>query len=796
MLKNYFQTAWRNFYKNRFFSVINIGGLATGMAVAMLIGLWIWDELSFDRYYKNYDKIAAVMQQTTVNGETGTSTSCPVALADELRNSYNSDFKHVVLSWWNRDHILSYSNNKFTRTGKFMEPGAPYLMSLNMLTGSRDGLKDPSSILISSSTAKTIFGNTDPLNKVMKIDSKLTVKVTGVYEDIPDNSRFRNVTFIAPWQLFISSDEVTRGLKDNWNWDAAELYIELADHADLKQVSVRIRDVKFNKIKDDIEFASYKPVLLLQPISRMHLYSEWKNGINTGGGIQFVWLFGVIGFFVLLLACINFMNLATARSAKRAKEVGIRKAIGSMRNQLIKQFFTESFLIVAFAFVVSIVFIQLALPFFNQVADKQITIPWTNVWFWTAGIGFSLFTGVIAGSYPAFYLSAFQPVKVLKGAFNAGRNASLPRKVLVVLQFTVSVILIIGTIIVFQQIQFAKNRPVGYDGRGLVQLQMHTPEFKGHEQAIRNDLLKTGAIVEMAESSSPPTAVWSGRSGFEWRGKDPSLQTEFGAIAITHEYGKTIGWQVREGRDFSKEFSTDSSALILNEAAAHFMGLKKPVGETIKWDNENFTVIGVTKNMIVGSPYDNAAPVVYALRKEAFNFILVKIKPGTNVVEALNKIQSVFNKYAPSSPFDFKFVDENFDKKFAAENRIGKLSFFFSALAILISCLGLFGMASFVAEQRTKEIGVRKILGASVFTLWKLLSKEFATLVFISFLIAIPVSWYAMHIWLDGYAYRTSISGWVFVITGIMAILITMITVSYHAISVALVNPVKSLRTE
>jgi len=796
MIKNYLKTAWRNFYGNKFFSAINIGGLAVGMAVAMLIGLWIWDELSYDKYNKNYDRIAAVMQQSTFNGEVGTGYNCPAPLANELRNSYGSEFKHVVLSWWNRDHILSFGSNKFTRIGKFMEPEAPALMSLTMLKGSLDGLKDPSSILISASAAKTIFGDSDPMNKLMMIDSKLNVKVTGVYEDIPLTSRFKNVAFIAPWELFVSTDDMMKNFKNNWGWDAAEIFVQLADNADMNKVSAKIRNSKLEKIKDNKELAAYKPEMLLQPMSRWHLYSEWKNGVNTGGSIQFVWLFGLIGLFVLLLACINFMNLATARSEKRAKEVGIRKAIGSLKKQLIAQFFTESFLVVGLAFTLSLLLMQITLPFFNQVAGKTLSIPWTNPFFWIAGIGFSLFTGFIAGSYPAFYLSSFKPVKVLKGTFKAGRHAATPRKVLVVLQFSVSVILIIGTIIVFQQIQFAKNRPIGYSRDGLIQLQMNTPEFYTHEETMRNDLLKTGAVVEMAESSSPPTGVWSGRSGFDWPGKDPSLQAEFGAVAVTHEYGKTMGWQFKEGRDFSKEFATDSSALVLNEAAVKFMNLKNPVGSTVKWDDENYKVIGVIKNMVMESPYDPVRQIVYSLKNEKLSFILIKINPSISAVEALNKIQGVFQKYAPSSPFDYKFVDENFSKKFAAEERIGKLASFFAALAIFISCLGLFGMASFMAEQRTKEIGVRKVLGASVFNLWKLLSTDFVTLVFISFFIAIPVSWFLMHSWLQNYEYRTSISLWVFVITGSMALLITLATVSFQAIKAALANPVKSLRTE
>jgi putative ABC transport system permease protein len=796
MFKNYLKIAWRNLSGNKFFSAINIGGLAVGIAVAMLIGLWIWDELSYDKQNEHYNKIAEVIRQTTVNGEIGNGYPSPIPLATELRNNYGSDFKHVVLSWWNRDHILSFQNNKFTRIGKFMEPEGPELLSLKMLKGNRNGLTDPSSVLIAESVAKTIFGDADPMNKMMKIDNKMDVKVTGVYEDIPDNSRFRNVAFIAPWQLLVSSDDLIKNVQTNWGYYAAEIFVQLNDNADINKVAAEIKNCELDKIKDDKEISVYHPLVFLQPMSRWHLYEEWKNGVNTGGRVQFVWLFGIIGIFVLLLACINFMNLTTARSEKRAKEVGIRKAIGSLKKQLIIQFFSESFLVVLLAFALSLLLIKLALPYFNNLADKKINILWSNPFFWIAGIIFTLFTGLVAGSYPAFYLSSFQPMKVLKGTFKAGRFASLPRKILVVLQFTVSVILIIGTIIVFQQIQFAKDRPLGYNRNGLIQMQMNSPEFYGHENALRNDLIKTGAVAEMAEASSPPTGIWSSRSGFDWKGKYPNLQTEFGAIAVTHEYGKTVGWQLKEGRDFSKEFATDSSALIINEAAVKFTGLKNPVGETIKWDGENYKVIGVIKNMLMESPYEPVGQTVYSLKKEKLNFILIKIKSTVSASEALNKIQSVFQKYVPSSPFDYKFVDENFAKKFAAEERIGKLTSFFAALTIFISCLGLFGMASFMAEQRTKEIGVRKVLGASVFDLWKLLSKDFVMLVFISFFIAIPISWYMMHNWLQNYEYRTSISLWIFIITGITALFITLATVSYQAIKAAMANPVKSLRTE
>lgn len=796
MFKSYLRIATRQLLRNKLFSFINITGLAAGMAITILIGLWIWDELSYDKYNENYDRIASVMEQLTINGETGTSYSCPIPLAAELRNNYGRQFKHVVLSWWNREHILSFGDTKFTRIGKFMEPEAPGLLSLNMLKGSQDGLKDPSSILLASSVAKAIFGNADPLGKVMTIDNKMPVKVTGVYEDLPNASRFKDVMFIAPWQLFASNDELVKSEMNNWGFDAVEIFVQLADNVDMATASASIKNSKWEMVKNDAGLTIYKPRMLLQPMSRWHLYAEWKNGVNTGGSILFVKLFGLIGLFVLLLACINFMNLSTARAEKRAREAGIRKAIGSMRKQLVIRFFTESFLVVFLALALAVLLIQIALPSFNQVADKKLSIPWINPFFWMAAIGFSLFTGFIAGSYPAFYLSSFQPVKVLKGTFKVGRYASMPRRVLVVLQFSVSVILVIGTIIVFQQIQYAKNRPVGYSRDRLIQLQMNAPGFYEHQAALRSDLLRTGAVVEVAASSSPATGVWSGRGGFEWPGKDPSLIAEFGVVAVTPEYGKTMGWQFKAGRDFSPAFATDTSALVLNEAAVRFMNLEDPIGATVKWGHGDYTIIGVIKNMVMESPYEPVRQIVYTQQNEKMGFILIKIDAAVGISDALEKIRKVFQKYVPSSPFDYKFVDENFAKKFHVEERIGKLAFSFTALAIFISCLGLLGMASFMAEQRTKEIGIRKVLGASVVNIWQLLSSDFFLLVGISLAIATPIAYYFMHNWLQHFQYRTTISWWIFASAGLGILLITFIVVSFQTLKAAIINPVKSLRAE
>jgi len=750
----------------------------------------IYDELSFNKYHKNYDHIAQVLQHQNFNGEIHTDKAVPYPLGTALRNSYGNDFKYIVLSSWTNSHILSFNEKSISQSGNYMEPDAPEMLTLKMIRGSRAGLRDPSSILISYAVSKAIFGDADPIEKVIKLDTA-NLKVTGVYEDIPYSSTFKNISFIAPWSLYASSEEV-KNAKENWDNNSFQLFAQISDKRNMNQISAKVRDSKLKGI--GAGEANLKPEIFLQPMSRWHLYPEFKNGVNTGGKIQYVWMFGIIGVFVLLLACINFMNLSTARSEKRAKEVGIRKALGSLRVQLISQFFSESLLVAFVSFIFSLLLVLLILPFFNEAADKKMTLLWSNPLFWLLGIGFSFFTGLIAGSYPALYLSSFQPVKVLKGTFRIGRFAAIPRKVLVVLQFTVSVILIIGTIIVFRQIQFAKDRPVGYSRDGLVIIRPFSSDFHDHFDAMRNDLLQTGLITEVAEGSSITKGSRTG-GGLGWKGKDPTITDDFMMFDVSFEYGKTAGWQFSRGRDFSRRFSTDSSGLILNEAAVKYMGLKTPVGEIITWDNKQYTVIAVTKDIVMASPYEPVKPTIFYINPEP-GFLNIKISPTASTGEALSRIENICKQYSPATPFEYKFADEEYATKFIDEERIGKLAGSFAILAIFISCLGLFGMASFVAEQRTKEIGVRKVLGASVFNVWRLLSKEFVMLVVISLLIAAPAAYYFMHNWLQNYQYRTEISWWVFAATGVGALLITLLTVSFQAIKAAVANPVKSLRTE
>ncbi|MDN3581528.1 ABC transporter permease [Mucilaginibacter flavus] len=797
MFKNYLKIAWRNLVKNKAHTFINVTGLSVGMAVAVLIGLWIWNELSYDKYHQSYDRIVRVMQHQTFNGEVGSQNSIPLPLGYQLRDEYKGDFKYVVLSTWNFNHILAFGDKKLSYAGSYMQAEAPDLLTLKMLKGTRSALKDQSSIMLSASLAKALFGNADPMFKPIKIDNQWNVKVTGVYEDLPHNTSFKELGFIAPWDLFMTTQPYLKQARTTWGNNSWQLFAQLQPNADINKVEAKIKNLKMVGLalnKDKIGL-TFKAAIFLHPMEKWHLYSEFKNGINTGGDIKFVWMFGLIGVFVLLLACINFMNLSTARSEKRAKEVGIRKTVGSLRSQLIGQFFMESMIVTVFAFLLSLVLVQLILPWFNQVADKTISVLWFNPWFWIIGIGFSIFTGIIAGSYPAFYLSSFQPVKVLKGTFKAGKLAALPRKILVVLQFTVSVTLIIGTIIVFRQVQFTKNRPVGYERTGLIQIDMRTDEIHKHFEAVRNDLQQSGAIVDMAESDSPLTDVYSDNSGFKWRDKDPALQDDFGTIGVSPEFGKTAQWKVVDGRDFSKDNMADSSGMILNEAAVKFMRLKHPVGEMVEW-YKKFQVIGVVKDMVMSSPYEPIQPSVFYLNKGTGGMVDIRINPKMSAHETLAKIEAAWKQYAPGSPFEYKFTDDQYAQKFANEERIGKLAGFFTLLAIFISCMGLFGMASFMAEQRTKEIGVRKVLGASVFGLWRLMSVDFVVLVSIALLIAIPTAYYFMHGWLQDYKYRAELSWWIFGATAVGAISITLLTVSYQSIKAALMNPVKSLRSE
>ncbi|MHA4809118.1 ABC transporter permease [Flavitalea flava] len=787
MIKSFLKIAWRGLLRNKGYTFINIMGLATGMAIALLIGLWISDEVSFDHYHTLHSRIAQGRIVQSMNGESYVGEVVSMPMGQAFRDQFPDLFSKVALTCDGGDHLIANGNKKLAAPAIWAQQELPEMFTFRILQGSIASMKDPSSALIAQSLATALFGKDNPVNKTFRLDNHLDLTIGGVYEDLPRNSSFSGVKAVLPWY---NKENNYHNTNTNWNDHNGRLYVELAGKVTAEQSTARIRKLPSSFIP------GWKEEAMIYPLDKAYLYNEFnRNGQVSGGRIQFLWLFGIIGGFVLLLACINFMNLSTARSEKRAKEVGIRKTVGSMKKQLILQFLSESVLVALLAFVLSIVLVELSLPFFNSLAAKEMNLPLLNGWFWLFSSGFILFTGILAGSYPAFYLSRFDPVRVLKGTFRAGRYASLPRRILVVLQFTVSLILIIGTLIVFRQINFAKDRPVGYERDGLLTVDINTPDLESHYTALREELLRSGLIGNVAASSMKLTGFQNNNELY-WRGKRADQESIFFRnVNVTRDFGRTARWTVLQGRDFSRDFPTDSSGMILNEASVKIIGIKNPVGETMKFYGKNYTVIGVVKDMVTNSPFDNIEPAIF-MGDGYVSAITIRIKKGQPVHAALDAMAPVFKKYNPGSPFIYQFMDDEYARKFEAEQRIGSLASVFTSLAIFISCLGLFGLASFVAEQRTKEIGVRKVLGAGLLSLWAMLSKEFLALVGVSFLVAIPVAYWSMDHWLQNYTFHTAIPWWIFVAAGAGILLITLLTVSFQSIKAALMNPVKSLRSE
>ncbi len=797
MFKNYLKIGWRNLFKSKGYSALNIGGLALGMATAMLIALWIHDELSFSTYHKNHDRIAKITKKEIFFGETYTYSTVQFGIAQLLRDTYGDYFERVAMVMpWTGDHVIAYKNRKFSQYGVFMEPQGPEMLTLDMLSGSRGGLRDLNSIMISSSLAHKLFGDVDPVGRTVSMDGESTLQVTGVYGDLPGNSEFAGTEYLISSDLFFS--KYTQSSPDSWKDENAVIYVQIRPDIDFDEVTELIADAMLPHV-DKKRASNGKPKLFLHPMDEWHLYSEFENGVRVmSDALEFIWFYGIIGAFVLFLACINFVNLSTAKAVRRAKEVGIRKTIGSRKWQLIGQFLVESLLLVTFAFVLSLGLVLLVLPWFNGVMDKTIHILWENPWFWSACLSFILFTTLLAGAYPAFYLSSFRPVKVLKGTFRTGRFGASPRKILVVFQFTVSISLIIGTLMIHKQILYVKERPIGYSQNGLLMLKMTTRDYSGKYDMIRAELLRTGEVAEVAGSGVAVTENQFNKSGFDWKDKVPDFDPIFKVFYVTRGFGETIGWQLRQGRDFSRDFPSDDSGVLINESAMKLMGLEDPVGETIYWKQgggKNYTVLGVVRDMVRSSPFEPVPPSLMFLGED-LPYIHIRLNPSSNLNVALPKIKGVFNELVPSTSFDHRFVEAEYRAKFMAEERIGELAGFFALLAILISCLGLFGLAAFLAEQKTKEIGIRKVLGASVENLCMNLSRDFFVLVTVSCFIAVPVAYYFLNNWLENYEYRTGISWWVFVMAGLGALLITLLTVSFQAIKAATADPVKSLRAE
>ncbi|MBV7532406.1 ABC transporter permease [Chitinophaga sp. sic0106] len=791
MLRNYLKIAVRNLLKHKVFTIINIAGLASGIVTVLLIGCWIADEWNYNKQFNNYKSIAQIYQRTTANGSIGVGNNMPFPVAATLRKDYGNYFREVSLATWDQTHVLTAGTKHLSNTGIYCEQGLPDM--LRMQVAGNKNLSDPNTILLAASLAHACFGEDDPLNKTMIIDGDQPAKVIGIYPDFPASSAFAAVKFILPWKKYARLQQLDQR-PNPWRANSYRVYVELAANTTMEQVSAVIKDVKYNHVH--VEEKIFHAELFLQPMEKWHLYNEFSNGVNSGGQIQYLWLLGISGFFILLLACINFMNLSTARSETRAREVGVRKAVGSRRRQLILQFFTESLLLTIIAMVLSALAIQLLLPYFNTISNKEIVMPWRSIYFWGFTIVFSVGVALLAGSYPAMYLSSFKPVKVLKGTFRAGKAAVGPRKVLLVSQFTIAMVLLIATIVVYRQVKLGAERPVGYNSNGLITVQMHTNVLHDHYALLKLKLLESSAAVAIAEAWSPVTSVWNTNSGFNWAGKNEAVALDFPNEGVSHDYGNTVGWQFVAGRDFSADYASDSNAFVINESAAKYMGLKATIGATVTWDNEPYHVIGIVKNVIAESPFEPVRPTFYHISNDPGTQLLVRINPEMSIGTAMAKIETIFREVNPNDSFDYSFVDRDYQVKFGAEQRFGKLVGIFSFLAIFICAIGLYGMAAYMVEQRTKEMGIRRVLGASIFSIWRLLSRDFVTLLLIAMPLSFGAAYYFMHNWLLNYSYRVNMAWWVFGMSAAITMALTLGAVSFQALRAAAQQPLKSLKSE
>lgn len=792
MIRNFFKIAYRSLLRNKGFSIINITGLAIGMAAAILILLWIQDELSYDEFHENKDRIYEVWNRVPFEGSISNWNSVSALTARTLEKDLPEVERAVRVG--SSNYLLSVGDKKVMKTAMVADTGFLQMFSFPMLKGDpATALNDRNAVVLTEKTAKILFGDEDAIGKVVKIENKDNFTVTGVLKDLPGNSRF-NFDYLLPWSYV----KYREGEDLGWHDNSTPTYVMLKPNASFATVAAKVRDLKQ---RYDGEAKTMKWEWFLYPLSRWRLYSTFDDrGMEDNGGRgSFVKLFGIIAGFILLIACINFMNLSTARSEKRAKEVGIRKVVGAMKSSLIIQFISESVLLAFLAGITAIIIVQVSLPAYNQLTDKTLFINFGSIYTWMAFIGFILFTGLLAGSYPAFFLSSFQPVKVLKGTFKKANALVTPRKVLVVLQFTFATILIICTVIVKQQIDYARNRETGYNRDNLVYHFM-TGDIPKNYELIKNELLSSGIAKSITKTNSPLTERWSDGWGQSWQGKDPNDKTSFDRYLSDEGLGATAGLQFVQGRDFDlKQYPTDSTGLIINESALKVMKFKDPIGKVVGDLGVDWHIVGVIKDFILTNPYERTRPILICGAKSSFmNFNVIQIKlNGKNTTAAnLEKTALIFKKYNPEYPFDAKFVDEEYGRKFENEKRQGILAALFAGLTIFISCLGLFGLATYMAENRVKEIGVRKIMGASVSSITTLLSKDFVKLVIISFLVAAPLAWWCMHKWLQSYTYRVGIAWWVFALTGLLTVMIALLTVCYQSIKAAIANPVKSLRAE
>jgi ABC-type antimicrobial peptide transport system permease subunit len=791
MFKNYFKTAWRNITRNKAFSVINILGLVLGLTCSLLIFLWIKDEFSVDAFHKNGKELYQVYERQTYDGKIDASYFTQGLLAQELKKQipeiqYASAFDYAAAPGTQNTFEAGDKINKMT--GMFAGADFFSMFSFHLLQGSvKQALSEPSEIAISRKMADNFFGSPEKaIGKTIQFENKESLQVTAVFENVPVNSSLQ-FDFLRSWTDFIKQNSWV----NNWGNTDPQTFIQLRKDTDVAKVEAKIKDFIYN----------YQPKtkglltqLALQPFTQRYLYSNFKDGHIDGGRIEYVHLFSIIAIFILLIACINFMNLATARSSKRAKEVGIRKVVGAKRSSLIGQFIGESVLFTFISIVIALVLTSLLLPTFNNLTGKHLVLPIHQPFFYVIIVSLLLLTGLVAGSYPAFFLSSLNPVRVLKGKLQIGRANTFFRKGLVVIQFALSIIIIIATIVIYEQMKYVQAKNLGYNRENLIYMLIEGNLINKYD-VFKQETKSNTAILNISKMEESPTGIEHHTNSISWPGKSPNLNVPFADVVVGYDFVKTMKLNLVAGRDFSKAFN-DSTHFLLNETAVEKIGLKDPIGKTITWGRHDGTIVGVIKDFHFNSLHTPIEPLIIRLDENwTWGTILVRIKAG-QTKRALSDLEKICKDINPKFPFTYQFSDLQYAKLYKSEQVVSRLSNYFAFLAIFISCLGLFGLAMFTAEQRNKEIGIRKVLGASSKNIVALLSSNFLKPVFISLVIAFPVAWLVAQKWLQGFAYRIHISWWIFLISGIVAILIALITVSYQAIKAAIANPVKSLRTE
>ncbi|WP_229311120.1 ABC transporter permease [Larkinella soli] len=792
MLRNYLLVAWRNLIHNKTFSAINLLGLALGMACSLLIYLWIQDEYRMDAYHANGPHLYHVLERQFYDGKVEVGSGTPGLLPDELKKQFPEIAAAAGLSW-EEQHTFLVGNRFNKEKGRFAGADWFRMYSVPLLQGTAEtALDGPNNVAISRKLARNYFGSPEAaLGKSVRLDNKTDYRVSAVFEDLPENSSLR-YDFLLTWPDFIARNE---WLKE-WGTNVIETHLLLRPEGGEEaaaRLEVNLKSFLKSRSKS-LQTGNFDIQLFLQKHQDAYLYSNFRNGYPDGGRIEYVRLFGIVAVLILVIACINFMNLATARSAKRAREVGVRKVVGAVRGLLIGQFLGETLLLTLMALGIAVGLTWLLLPTFNSLTDKHISLGITSPAFWGTLLAMTVLTGLLAGSYPAFFLSSFHPIRVLKGAIRFGSGARFFRQGLVVFQFVLSMLLIVGTMVVYRQIEYTQTKNLGYDRENLIYLQAEGDLGTKYE-TFREQLLRMPGIQTLTYMDGTPTHRHGSTGNVQWPGKDPNASIQFQFSTVDYDFTKTLKLKLK-GRDFSREYGMDSVSFLINETAARRIGYREPLGKPLTMWGQAGTIIGVMEDFHAGSLHQPIEPTIVRLStKAAGKNIIVRTQPG-QTREALASLETVYRQVNPKFPFAYQFADEEYRKLYHSEQVVGRLANYFAFLAIFISCLGLFGLSAFTAEQRTKEIGVRKVLGASVFGIVSLLSKDFLRLVLIAILIACPLAWYAMSRWLQDFAYKTDLEWWLFAGAGAIAVGIAVLTISFQSIKAALLNPVKSLRSE